>query len=122
MSSFVALLKKLFRRIGNKLPTAVKRMLVLASITSLLSVDDKGTFIRDLNAFIIKAKEDDALRFARGVARWVWGEEILSTDPAHLEPADIVKQLPEVFQYANDDVMRDEIQAVIQFSRDYPKP
>lgn len=97
-------------------------MLVLASITSLLSVDDKGTFIRDLNAFIIKAKEDDALRFARGVAKWVWGEEILSTNPAQLEPADIVKQLPDVFQYANNDVMRDEIKAVIQFSRDYTNP
>lgn len=121
MNSLVALLKKLFRRLSRRLPNTIKRLMVLSSMTSLLSIEDENSdFIRALNAMIIKAKEEDAVRFARSVTKWIWEDGSLRIDPQHpMDTSEILTQIPQVFQYADKDTMQDDLQRVIEFTRDY---
>lgn len=118
--SVVNIFKRLFRYLGKRLPTAVKRVVVLSSVTRMLSVEDKGDYIRRLNTLIINANEEDTVRFGRIIAKWIWDVGVFKLNPNEpVDSHDLISHISDVFLYADEKTMADDLKKVIEFSRSY---
>lgn len=121
--SVVNIFKRLFRYLGKRLPTAVKRVVVLSSITRMLAVEDTGDYIRRLNTLIINANEEDTVRFGRIIAKWIWDMGTMKLDPGEqIDSRALVGHISDVFRYADEKTMADDLNKVIEFSRGYQQP